>query len=203
MSTEQQPLVTSSSKSGTIPQNYWLMFKIMFAVSIVILLVTIILFIVFAIFMSRSYLLNVIKPSVLKAGQVITMFSPASPFKYKVNTTEQYMARLQQELATPLQMQVQQAPFAQQVAGYLAGTDAERSSDVNMAFTAQNDNVAMIMANRGGYGCSRIVSNLTYMNMIERPKIVMGYSDLTALLNAIYFTTGMVTFHGNSILIII
>lgn len=78
--------------------------------------------------------------------------------------------------------------------GYLAGSDAERASDFNEA--ARDPQVRGIFALRGGYGTMRILDAVDYDALAADPKVVLGYSDLTALLNAITQRTGLVTFHG-------
>lgn len=78
--------------------------------------------------------------------------------------------------------------------GGLAGTDAQRASDVNWAFN--NQNVQGIIANRGGWGCNRIVDLFDYEAIKRNPKYFMGYSDLTGCISAITSKTGLETFHG-------
>lgn len=78
--------------------------------------------------------------------------------------------------------------------GGLAGTDQQRASDLMWAF--QNPNVSGIIANRGGWGCNRILPMLDYSIIRQNPKVLMGFSDLTGCLNAITTQTGLVTFHG-------
>jgi muramoyltetrapeptide carboxypeptidase len=78
--------------------------------------------------------------------------------------------------------------------GYLAGSDEERAADFNEA--VRDANVRGIFALRGGYGTMRILHAIDYDGLARDPKVVLGYSDLTALLNAITQRTGLVTFHG-------
>jgi len=78
--------------------------------------------------------------------------------------------------------------------GYLGGSDKQRSDDVNYMF--KNDKVDGIICARGGYGCNRILPMLDYNAIKANPKVLVGYSDITALHNAIYAKTGLVTFHG-------
>jgi len=59
-----------------------------------------------------------------------------------------------------------------------------------------NTSITGIIANRGGWGCNRILDMLDYNIIAANPKPIMGYSDLTGLLNAIHTKTGMITFHG-------
>lgn len=78
--------------------------------------------------------------------------------------------------------------------GYLSNTDAERAADVNEMFA--NPNVDAILCARGGYGCTRILEQLNFETIQQNPKLLLGFSDITALLNAIHSKTGLVTFHG-------
>ena len=78
--------------------------------------------------------------------------------------------------------------------GYLAGTDKNRAADVNAFFADASING--IVAVRGGWGCARLLPYLDFATIGKNPKILLGYSDLTALLLAINAKTGLVTFHG-------
>ncbi|MGB0838807.1 MAG: S66 peptidase family protein, partial [Chitinophagales bacterium] len=78
--------------------------------------------------------------------------------------------------------------------GYLAGTDAQRLDDVHRMFA--DPTVSAVWSVRGGYGSSRILPKLDYSLIRKNPKILIGYSDMTALLQAVYKKTGLVGFHG-------
>ena len=78
--------------------------------------------------------------------------------------------------------------------GYFAGTDADRAADIMDAF--QDPGVKGIFALVGGWGSARTLPHLDFDVIKANPKILMGYSDLTALLNAVYAKTGLTTFHG-------
>lgn len=78
--------------------------------------------------------------------------------------------------------------------GYFSGTDKQRASDVNQMF--QRKDIAGIICARGGYGCTRILPLLNYNVIKSNPKVIIGYSDVTALLYGIYKETGLVCFHG-------
>ena len=60
----------------------------------------------------------------------------------------------------------------------------------------EREDVDHIMCVRGGYGSIRILDLLDYDLIRKNPKAFIGYSDITALLTAIYQETGLVTFHG-------
>lgn len=78
--------------------------------------------------------------------------------------------------------------------GYLAGRDADRASDVNALFADRA--VKAVLAVRGGWGSARLLPHLDFETIRRNPKVLLGYSDLTALLNAVHARTGLVTFHG-------
>lgn len=77
---------------------------------------------------------------------------------------------------------------------YLAGTDAERASDLMAMFT--DPSVDAIFCLRGGYGASRTLPLLDYDTIRKNPKALIGYSDITSLLNTLFLKTGLIGFHG-------
>ncbi len=78
--------------------------------------------------------------------------------------------------------------------GYFSGTDEERASDF-MELIEERE-VKAIFFLRGGWGCARILQFLDFEKIKNNPKIIMGFSDITTLINAITLKTGLVTFHG-------
>jgi muramoyltetrapeptide carboxypeptidase len=78
--------------------------------------------------------------------------------------------------------------------GYCAGTDEERLADLNGAL--QDSSIDAIWCIRGGYGSLRLLDQVDYSALARRPKALIGFSDVTALLNAVTRLTGVVTFHG-------
>ena len=78
--------------------------------------------------------------------------------------------------------------------GYFSNTDEERAKDLNEMFA--NPDVDAILCARGGYGCTRILDLLDYESIKNNPKALIGFSDITALINTIYKRTGLVCFHG-------
>ena len=78
--------------------------------------------------------------------------------------------------------------------GYLSGTDASRAKGLNAAF--RDDRVDAVVCMRGGYGVARMLDLVDFDVIRANPKIVLGYSDITALHTAIHEKVGMVTIHG-------
>jgi len=75
-----------------------------------------------------------------------------------------------------------------------AGSDAARAKDLNDMFA--DDAIKAIFELRGGWGSERILPLLDFSLIKSHPKILVGFSDITSLLLAIYSQTGLVSFHG-------
>ena len=78
--------------------------------------------------------------------------------------------------------------------GYLAGVDKDRAADINEFFA--DDAIRVVVPIRGGWGSSRLLPYLDFATIARNPKVIVGYSDITALLLGIHAKTGLVTFHG-------
>ena len=78
--------------------------------------------------------------------------------------------------------------------GYLAGDDKARAEELMRAFA--DPDAKAIFATRGGYGCVRLLDRLDYGLIRSHPKILVGFSDITALHAALWKKCGLVTFHG-------
>jgi muramoyltetrapeptide carboxypeptidase len=59
-----------------------------------------------------------------------------------------------------------------------------------------NKKVQIILAQRGGYSCMKLLPYLDFNLIRSNPKILAGFSDLSALLNVIYERTGLITLHS-------
>lgn len=129
-----------------------------------------------------------IKPPRLRSGDTVGLVCPAAPAysRETVQITIESLATM--GLKTKLS-----AHFYDRY-GYLGGKDADRAADVNAMFA--DPDVQLVMAMHGGWGCARILPLLDYDLIRKNPKILIGYSDITALLLGIYAKTGLVTMHG-------
>jgi muramoyltetrapeptide carboxypeptidase len=78
--------------------------------------------------------------------------------------------------------------------GYLAGTDTERADALNAALA--DPRIRAVMASRGGYGTMRLLDRIDFGPLLQHPKLLVGYSDFTAILLAAYQRTGLIGFHG-------
>ena len=78
--------------------------------------------------------------------------------------------------------------------GFLAGTDAVRLSEFNHFL--RSDEVDTLIAVRGGYGCLRLLDHIDYEAARNHPKLLVGYSDITALQLALFKHAGWVGISG-------
>lgn len=79
--------------------------------------------------------------------------------------------------------------------GYLAGTDADRAADLQRAWC--DPDVAAVLCARGGYGAQRMVDLLDWAALrAAGPKVLVGFSDVTALHRAFAARLGLVTLYG-------
>ena len=73
--------------------------------------------------------------------------------------------------------------------GYLAGADAARAEALNRLL--RRDDLDALVCLRGGYGLLRILDRVDYAAARAHPKLVVGYSDVTALHLALYARAGL------------
>jgi muramoyltetrapeptide carboxypeptidase len=132
--------------------------------------------------------MRIIKPKKLKRGDVIGIAAPSSPL-----VSEDALSRGIRYLEQ-LGYRIEVGSNIFKKRGYLAGTDRERVADLHSLFA--NTDVKAIFLARGGYGSGRLLSLLNYELIRRNPKIIVGYSDFTALSLAIFSQTGLVTFTG-------
>ncbi len=113
------------------------------------------------------------KPAPLFPGDTLAVVAPGSPAS-DVARLRAGLARLE---ALGFRVEVGRAAWKRR--GYLAGTDEERADDLN-AFLRRSDVKALVCV-RGGYGALRLLPRLDYEAARRHPKLLVGYSDVTAL----------------------
>lgn len=131
---------------------------------------------------------GLIKPQALHKGDTIGVISPGSP----LHDSDRY-DRIVKKIRR-LGYNVKEGPHARDVYGYLAGSDEHRAADLNAMFA--DNSVDAILPFRGGWGSNRILDRIDFEIIRNNPKILIGFSDITSLLLAIYTKADMVTFHG-------
>lgn len=126
-------------------------------------------------------------PRRLKTGDTIGIVAPSSPFEG--DAYDKGVAVLNR-----LGFNIKPADGLFDSKGYLAGSDTRRIEQVNSMFA--DNGVDAIMCARGGFGALKLLDGLDYDLILANPKVLVGFSDITALNQAIFQKTGLVTFHG-------
>lgn len=126
-------------------------------------------------------------PRALKPGDTIGLITPGS---YISDSSLQKAVTNLESLGFSVKM----GANIRAQRGFTAGADAERLADLHAMFA--DPSVAGVWCARGGYGCSRLLPYMDYELIKKNPKVLIGYSDITALLQAVYRYTGLVGFHG-------
>jgi muramoyltetrapeptide carboxypeptidase len=129
-----------------------------------------------------------VKPRRLAPGDSVGLVAPASA---TFNTADLEIAR---ESLQGLGLTVKVGKHLLGRHGYLAGSDRDRAADINAFFA--DPSVRAVLPIRGGWGSSRVLPHLDFDVIRKNPKVVLGFSDITALLLSIHARTGLVTFHG-------
>jgi muramoyltetrapeptide carboxypeptidase len=129
-----------------------------------------------------------VRPKALAPGSRVALVSPASP---AADLESNVVA---EEVVASLGLVPHRMPAAARQTMYLAGTDEERAADLNAAF--RDPSFDAIWCIRGGYGSGRLLPLLDWEAIRKNPKALLGFSDITAILNGIHARTGLVTFHA-------
>jgi muramoyltetrapeptide carboxypeptidase len=129
-----------------------------------------------------------IKAPRLKAGDKVAIISPAGAVWDEVQV-EKFTGILK-----GFGFEVVHGNTLKQKSGYFSGTDSERAKELNSFFADKT--IKGIFSMKGGWGCARILDQIDYKLISEHPKVLIGFSDITTLLNAIFAKTGLITFHG-------
>ena len=127
-------------------------------------------------------------PPRLGAGARIGIVAPSGPCLEQDDFTRAV------ELCRALGLEPVLSPHVRDRLGYLAGSDADRLADLNAAL--RDPATDAVWCIRGGYGMTRILEDVDFAALRARPKAIIGYSDITALLNGALQESGVVTFHG-------
>lgn len=128
-----------------------------------------------------------LRPPVLRPGDTVMLVSPAGP------TRPERVAR-GVELLTGWGLRPVLAPNAYARKGYLAGDDALRAADLNTAFA--DPEVRGVICTRGGYGAQRVVDLIDMAAVRRDPKVLAGFSDITALQFALWRGARLAGVHG-------
>jgi len=129
-------------------------------------------------------------PPPLNPGDTIGIPAPASPFKKELfDQGVDLIKSIGYRVSIPEETYLRE--------GYLAGSDQKRAATLNHMFG--DPNIRAIVCARGGYGSMRMLPHLDIDRIRNNPKLVMGFSDLTALLWMLYDRCNLITCHGPTV----
>jgi len=128
------------------------------------------------------------KPPKLQAGSLIGLVAPASP------VPPGPILKRGQAVLRELGFHVRMGRHVRRRRNFLAGEDANRAEDLNEMFA--DPEVKAVFCVRGGYGTARLLDRLDFDALRAHPKVLLGYSDITALELAVYRRLGLVSFYG-------
>lgn len=149
------------------------------------------LFIILVVLTMTSSLAHtaIVTPFALKKGDTVAIVAPS--FHFEKEQLDEAIARLQSFGLEPIYYDTIYHQY-----GYFSGTERERADAINKAI--RDDKVKAIFSLKGGYGSATLLDKIDYKHLMQHPKIIIGRSDLTALLIAIYTKSNLVTFYGPS-----
>ena len=128
------------------------------------------------------------RPRPIRPGDKIAVVAPAS-LPLELDAIDKGVRTLRER---GYEVLLPSAPFERY--GYLAGSDRRRADDLNHFLNRED--VAAIIAVRGGYGTLRILPHIDFAAARRHPKLVIGYSDITALQLALLTHAGIPSLSG-------
>ncbi len=131
---------------------------------------------------------DALRPPRLRRGDRVAIVVPSSP----VRSRERLDAGLGVLRDWGLEPVVLDG--ADRTHGHLAGTDGERAEELNTAF--RDPSLRAVLTARGGYGVTRILDRLDWEALATDPKLLVGFSDVSALLLGAWRRVGLVSVHG-------
>ncbi len=127
----------------------------------------------------------------LKKGDHIRVVSPSSSIE-RIGGFEANVAAKEKLEALGFRLSFSEHYFKNDI--FDSAPIASRVADLEAAFA--NETIDAILTTIGGFNCNELLPYLDFDLIAQNPKIFCGYSDTTALLNAIYAKTGMQTYMG-------
>ncbi|MDX2269323.1 MAG: LD-carboxypeptidase, partial [Bryobacter sp.] len=131
---------------------------------------------------------TLLKPPALKPGDTVGLISPST---YVVDPDQLNLMRLTAQM---FGLNVKVGKQVGQRDPRPGSSAPDRVADLHAMFS--DPEVKGILCVRGGYGSQQMLGALDFDLIKRHPKVLLGYSDITALHLAIHKMTGLVTFHG-------
>ena len=129
-------------------------------------------------------------PDKLKKGDLVRIISPA----HSLSTINDSLMKLAVKNLEKLGLKVSFSNNCFEINEFESSSIKSRADDIHEAF--KDKEVKAILCARGGFNSNQLLPYLDYDLIKKNPKIFCGYSDITALNNAIFAKTGLVTYAG-------
>lgn len=126
----------------------------------------------------------------LKKGDTIAVFSPSLPATYLYEKRYEKAKKFIEEKGFKLL----EGNLTCKEGTYKSGSILQRAEELNSLI--RNKEVRCIISSIGGCNSNSLLDYIDYESLKKDPKIIIGYSDVTALLLGIYAKTGLVTYYG-------
>jgi len=133
------------------------------------------------------------KPQRLKTGDTLGVVAPSRPIIERGTDFKKSVAILEH-----LGFKIKFGKNIRKRLYYSAGTPQEKADDLNRMF--RDPEIKAIICATGGSSSNQTLNYLDWNMIKKNPKIILGYSDITTLLLSFYKKTGMVIFHGPTLL---
>ena len=130
----------------------------------------------------------------LKKGDYIGIFSPSTP----ITAACPIRFKRAKEYLINKGFKIIEGNLTNKTDFYRSGTIKERAEELNELI--RKPKVRCIMSTIGGMNSNSILPYIDYEALKSDPKIIIGYSDMTAILFAIYSKTGIIPFHGPALI---
>ncbi|MBY3621985.1 LD-carboxypeptidase [Acinetobacter sp. CUI P1] len=130
------------------------------------------------------------KPNKLKPGDELRIISPARSLS--LIAAEQ--RKIAKEQLQKLGFRISFSVNSFEKDDFVSSSIESRIEDLHEAFL--DPNVKGILTTIGGFNSNQLLRYIDYSIIAEHPKRLCGYSDITALSNAIYAKTGLITYSG-------
>jgi len=131
-------------------------------------------------------------PSKLKRNDEMRIISPAMSLSIISESVREIANRRFEEIG----LKISFSEHSEESDEVKSSSIESRIEDFHEAF--KNPSVKIVMTTIGGFNSNQLLPILDYELIKNNPKIICGYSDITALSNAIYAKTGLVTYSGPS-----
>jgi muramoyltetrapeptide carboxypeptidase len=129
-------------------------------------------------------------PAKLQKGDEVRVISPSTSLSVLSEEQRKYACEKLQQLG----FHVTFSKHAEEMDEFLSSSIESRIEDLHEAFL--NPDVKGILTTLGGFNVNQLLKYIDYDIIKQNPKVLCGYSDITALSNAIYKKTGLVTYSG-------